>query len=131
MSVEPRETRSVPDLLADVLREATELFRTEGRLIRAELSDKLSQMQLAGGSLVAGAICLLVSLIILAGALVTAMAKYMDPAWAALLVGVIIAVIGVVLLAAGKKSLEAVNLAPERTLGQLQKDGQLAKEQTR
>ncbi|KTQ90080.1 membrane protein [Aureimonas ureilytica] len=131
MSVEPRETRSVPDLLADVLREATELFRTEGRLIRAELSDKLSQMQLAGGSLVAGAICLLVSLIILAGALVTAIAKYMDPAWAALLVGVIIAVIGVVLLAAGKKSLEAVNLAPERTLGQLQKDGQLAKEQTR
>ncbi|WP_062221757.1 MULTISPECIES: phage holin family protein [unclassified Aureimonas] len=131
MSVEPRETRSVPDLLADVLREATELFRTEGRLIRAELSDKLSQMQLAGGSLVAGAICLLVSLIILAGALVTAMAKYMDPAWAALLVGVIIAAIGVVLLAAGKKSLEAVNLAPERTLGQLQKDGQLAKEQTR
>ncbi|KTR04509.1 membrane protein [Aureimonas ureilytica] len=131
MSVEPRETRSVPDLLADVLREATELFRTEGRLIRAELSDKLSQMQLAGGSLVAGAICLLVSLIILAGALVTAMAKYMDPAWAALLVGVILAVIGVVLLAAGKKSLEAVNLAPERTLGQLQKDGQLAKEQTR
>lgn len=131
MSVEPRETRSVPDLLADVLREATELFRTEGRLIRAELSDKLGQMQLAGSSLVAGAICLLVSLIILAGALVTAMAKYMDPAWAALLVGVIIAVIGVVLLAAGKKSLEAVNLAPERTLGQLQKDGQLAKEQTR
>ena len=131
MSVEPRENRSVPDLLADVLREATELFRTEGRLIRAELSDKLSQIQLAGGSLVAGAICLLVSLIILAGALVTAIAKYMDPAWAALLVGIIIAVVGVVLLAAGKKSLEAVNLAPERTLGQLQKDGQLAKEQTR
>ena len=131
MSVEPRETRSVPDLLADVLREATELFRTEGRLIRAELSDKLSQIQLAGGSLVAGAICLLVALIVLAGALVTALAKYMDPAWAALLVGVIVAVIGVVLLAAGKKSLEAVNLAPERTLGQLQKDGQLAKEQTR
>jgi len=131
MSVEPRENRSVPDLLADVLREATELFRTEGRLIRAELSDKLSQIQLAGGSLVAGAICLLVSLIILAGALVTAIAKYMDPAWAALLVGIVIAVVGVVLLAAGKKSLEAVNLAPERTLGQLQKDGQLAKEQTR
>lgn len=131
MSVEPRDSRSVPDLLSDILREATELFRTEGRLIRAELSDKFAQIQLAGGSLVAGAICLLVSLIVLAGALVTALAKFMDPAWAALLVGVIVAVIGVVLLGAGKKSMEAVNLAPKRTLDQLQKDGQLAKEQTR
>ena len=131
MSNEPRETRSVPDLLGDVLHETTELFRTEGRLIRSEISDKLTQVQLAGGSLAAGAICLLVALIILAGALVTALAKVMDPAWAALLVGVAIAVIGALLLAAGKKSLEGVNLAPERTLTQLQKDGQLVKEQAR
>lgn len=131
MSVDPQPGRSVPDLLGDLLRETTELFRTEGKLIRAEISDKITQVQLAGGSLVAGAICLLVSLIVLAGALVVALGKLMDPAWAALLVGVVIAVIGVVLLAAGKKSLEAVNLAPERSLAQLQKDGQLVKEQTR
>ncbi|KQQ80669.1 phage holin family protein [Aureimonas sp. Leaf324] len=131
MSIDPHQSRSVPDLLSDLLRETTELFRTEGRLIRAEISDKLTQIQLAGGSLVAGAICLLVSLIVLSGALVVALGKIMDPAWAALLVGVVIAVIGIVLLAAGKKNLEAVNLAPERSLGQLQKDGQLVKEQTR
>ncbi|WP_416357755.1 phage holin family protein [Aureimonas phyllosphaerae] len=131
MSVDPQQSRSVPDLLSDLLRETTELFRTEGKLIRAEISDKVAQIQLAGGSLVAGAICLLVSLIVLSGALVVALGKVMDPAWAALLVGVVIAVIGVVLLAAGKKNLEAVNLAPERSLGQLQKDGQLVKEQTR
>ena len=131
MSIDPHQSRSVPDLLSDLLRETTELFRTEGRLIRAEISDKLTQIQLAGGSLVAGAICLLVSLIVLSGALVVALGKIMDPAGAALLVGVVIAVIGIVLLAAGKKNLEAVNLAPERSLGQLQKDGQLVKEQTR
>lgn len=131
MSVDPQPGRTVPDLLGDLLREATELFRTEGKLIRAEISDKVTQMQLAGGSLVAGAICLLVSLIVLSGALVVALGKIMDPAWAALLVGVVIAVIGVVLLAAGKKSLEAVNLSPERSLAQLQKDGQLVKEQAR
>ncbi len=131
MSVDPQSGRTVPDLLGDLLREATELFRTEGKLIRAEISDKIAQMQLAGGSLVAGAICLLVSLIVLSGALVVALGKIMDPAWAALLVGVAIAVLGVVLLAAGKKSLEAVNLAPERSLDQLQKDGRMVKEQTR
>ena len=131
MSVDPQSGRTVPDLLGDLLREATELFRTEGKLIRAEISDKIAQMQLAGGSLVAGAICLLVSLIVLSGALVVALGKIMDPAWAALLVGVAIAVLGVVLLAAGKKSLEAVHLAPERSLDQLQKDGRMVKEQTR
>ncbi len=131
MSVDPQSGRTVPDLLGDLLREATELFRTEGKLIRAEISDKVTQMQLAGGSLVAGAICLLVSLIVLSGALVVALGKIMDPAWAALLVGVAIAVLGVVLLAAGKKSLEAVNLAPERSLDQLQKDSRMVKEQVR
>ncbi len=131
MSVDPQQSRSVPDLLSDLLRETTELFRTEGKLIRAEISDKVAQIQLAGGSLVAGAICLLVSLIVLSGALVVALGKVMDPAWAALLVGVAIAILGVVLLAAGKKSLEAVNLAPERSLDQLQKDGRMVKEQTR
>lgn len=131
MSVDPQSSRSVPDLLTDLLRETTELFRTEGRLIRAEISDKITQVQIGGGSLAAGAICLLVSLIVLAGALVVALGKVMDPAWAALLVGVVIAVIGVLLLAKGKKDLETVSLTPDRTLGQLQKDGQLVKEQTR
>ncbi len=131
MSVEPRDSRSVPDLLGDLLRETSELFRTEGRLIRAEISDKVTQVQVGGGSLAAGAICLLVSLIVLAGALVTALAKVMDPAWAALLVGIVIAVVGVLLLGKGKKDLETVSLTPDRTMDQLQKDGRLVKEQTR
>lgn len=128
---EPRDTRSVPDLIGDVLRETTELFRTEGKLIRAEISDKIAQVQVGGGSIAAGAICLLVALVVLAQALVIALAHVVGAGWAALIVGVVIALVGVALLAKGKKDLETVSLMPDRTLQQLQKDGRLVKEQTR
>ena len=135
MSVEPRETKSVPDLLAGLLRETSELVRTEIQLLRSELSDKVSQVQIAGGSLAAGAICLLVALLTLTAALVSAVAKIDEPdigaGWAALIVGVVIAVVGVLLLAKGKKDLDPASLAPSRAAHQLGQDGKLVKEQVR
>lgn len=129
MSVD-REPRSVPDLLSDLLRETTELFRTEGRLIRAEISDKVSQLQVGGGSLAAGAICLLVALIVLSQALVIALAHVVGAGWSALIVGIVLAVLGAMLLAKGKKDLETLSITPDRTLDQLGKDGRLVKEKT-
>ena len=131
----PSETRSLPDLVVHALKETSELVQTETRLIRAELSDKITQIEVGGGSIAAGAICLLVSLITLTAALVTAVSKIGDPdigpGWAALIVGIVIAVIGVALLMKGKKDLEPGNLMPSRTTNQLSKDAKLAKEQTR
>ena len=130
---EPRETRSVPDLLGDLMREASELFRTEGKLIRSEISDKITQLQVGGGSIAAGVICLLVALNVLAAALVVAVANIaeMGPGWSALIVGVVLAAIGAMLLMKGKKDLDPANLTPDHTAQQLRKDGQLVKEQTR
>lgn len=132
-SRDPREAKTIPDLLADLLRETTELFRTEGQLIRSEISDKITQIEIGGGSIVAGAICLLVALIVLAGALVAAVAKIgdMGGGWAALIVGIVIAVVGVLFLMKGKRDLEPSNLAPNRTANQLAKDGRLLKDQVR
>lgn len=135
MSVEPRETRSVPDLLVSLMRETTDLFKTEGQLIRSELSDKLTQLQVGGGSIAAGAICLLVALLTLTAALVSAVAKLGTPdigaGWAALIVGAAIAVVGVLLLAKGKKDLAPANLTPSRSAQQLGEDGKLIKDQVR
>lgn len=147
MAVDPHETRtkserrasgdsaSLPDLVVHALRETSELVQTETRLIRAELSDKVTQIEVGGGSIMAGAICLLVSLLTLTAALVAAIAKLGEPdigaGWAALIVGVAIAVIGVILLMKGKKNLEPGRLMPNRTTDQLSKDARLAKEQTR
>ncbi len=128
-----RDNRSVPELLSDLMREGNELFRTEGRLIRSEISDKIRQVEIGGGSILAGAICLLVALNVLSAALVAGLANVaeMGPGWAALIVGVVIAVVGALLLAKGKKNLEPSNLTPEKTAQQLRQDGRLVKEQTR
>ncbi|HEU00294.1 MAG TPA: phage holin family protein, partial [Aurantimonas coralicida] len=109
----------------------TDLFKTEGELIRSEISDKITQVEIGGGSIAAGAICLLVALFVLAQALIVALGSFMGDAWAALLVGVVIAGIGVALLFKGRNDLSPANLTPDRTARQLRKDGQLVKEQTR
>jgi len=66
------DPRTVPQLLSDLAREISTLFRKEGQLIRAELSEKASQLQIGIGSAAAGAIILLVALNVLAAALVAA-----------------------------------------------------------
>ena len=135
MSVEPRETKSIPDLLSSLVHDTTELVRSEGQLIRSEMSDKLTQLQVGGSSVLAGALCLLVALVTLTGALVAAVAKIgtpdIGPGWAALIVGVVIAVIGVLLLLKGRNDLSPSNLTPSRTARQLGADGKLVKEQIR
>ena len=49
---------------------------------------------------------------------------------AALIVGLIFAVFGVLLLKKGLNALDAENLAPERTVRQVKKDGEMVREQT-
>ena len=136
------DPRSVPQLLSDLARELTTLFRKEGQLIRAELSEKASQLTVGAGEAAAGAICLLVSLNVLAGALVVAIARIgsdaSDPAiqdtgiglgWASLIVGVLLAIIGAILVKRGASNLS--NLTPERSVNQVSQDASLVKEQVR
>jgi hypothetical protein len=125
------EGRSIPQLLSDFTGDLTTLLRKESELVRAEFSEKLGQLARGGGEIAAGAICLLASLLVLLQALVIALSKIMDPAWASLLVGVLVAVVGVVLLRAGAKTAELSNLKPDRTVRQMEKDAQLAKEQVK
>lgn len=131
MASDSTQHKSVTDLVSELVNETTALVRAESRLIRAELSDKVRQVEMAGGSLAAGAILLLVALIVLAQALVVALSNLMDPGWAALIVGVVLALIGVALLAKGRKDLDPASLQPDRTERQLKKDTQLVKEQVR
>jgi hypothetical protein len=136
------DNRSVPQLLSDLARELTTLFRKEGQLIRAELSEKTSQLALGLGEAAAGAICLLVALNVLAGALVVAIARIgadaADPAiqdtgiglgWASLIVGVLLAAIGAFLVKKGAANMS--NLTPERSVNQVAQDASLVKEQVR
>ncbi len=122
-------TRSIPQLLGDLTSDLTTLLRRESELVRAEFSEKVGKLAKAGGEIAGGAMCLLAALIVLLQALVIALSKVMDPAWAALLVGVLVAIVGVLLIRAGAKMVDADNLKPERTVRQVENDVNLAKEQ--
>ncbi|MDP3274994.1 MAG: phage holin family protein [Deltaproteobacteria bacterium] len=125
------ESRSIPQLLGDFTSDLTALVRKEAELVRSEFSEKVHDVAKAGGEMAAGAICLLAALLILLQALVIALAKYMDPALASLLVGVVVALAGLFLLRTGGKTAKPSNLAPDRSLRQMEKDTQLAKEQVK
>jgi xanthine/uracil permease len=125
------DPRSIPQLIGDLASDVSSLVRKEAELVRAEFSEKTTQLAKAGGEMAGGAICLLAALIVLLQALVLALSKVMDPAWAALLVGIVVALVGVSLLRLGAKTAAPKNLAPERTTRQIEKDAQLVKEQVR
>lgn len=125
------DPRSLPELISKLAGDVTSLVRKESELVRAELSEKLNQLARAGGEMAAGAICLLAALLVLLQALVLALGKVMDPAWAALLVGVAVAAVGAVLLRAGVKTAQPDHLKPKRSARQLGKDARLMKEQVK
>jgi hypothetical protein len=129
MSDRTFEPRSLSQLVADLAREVTTLFRKESQLVRAELSEKITQIEVGAGSILAGAICLLVALNVLAGALVIALAELIGAGWAALAVGLVLAAIGGILVKKGTSDVS--DLAPERTLRQVSRDATLVKEQVR
>ena len=125
----PPNAKSIPELLGDLVRDVGELVRSEGRLMRAEVSEAGRQMATGVEMIGAGAVILLVALLVLVQALVIALAEYMGPAWASLLVGGALAVLGAVLVTRGRKDLSATNLVPERTIEQTSRDARLAREQ--
>ena len=61
-----QEHRSVPELFTDLISQVTALFRTETRLARAEINEKIAQAGSGVGMIAAGAVLLIPALVILA-----------------------------------------------------------------
>jgi len=129
--IEPKSSQPLPDLIAGLGRDVSSLVSKEAGLLRSEVDEKFSNLQTAGGSLAAAAICLLVSLLILLQALIVALTNMgLGAGWSSLLVGVVVGVIGVVLLQQGR-SLLGEGLIPKRTQTQVQRDAEMLKEQVK
>ncbi len=121
------DDRSAPALVGDLINQTTELFRKEIQLLRAELSEKSSQATTAAGMILGGAVVGLVALNVLAAALVAALANIMDGGWAALIVGVVLAIVAYIMANKGISDLKMSNLTPDRTAHSVSKDAQMAK----
>lgn len=125
------DSRTVPELLADLVRSVPALVRQESQLLRSEMSDKVTQIEVGIGSIVAGAILLFAALLVLLEAIVIALTEFVGAGWAAVIVGAVVAIIGAVLLKKGSDQMKASSLMPERTTHQLKQDAEFAREQAR
>lgn len=121
------DPRSLPELVSQLTTDLATLVRKESELVRTEMSEKLHVAGKAAGEIVAGGVFVLAALGVLLAAVVAGLSEYMHPAFAALLVGVVVAAVGILLIRAGLKMLKPENLKPDRSTRQLQKDAQLVK----
>jgi len=120
--------RGVPDIVVDLLNEFTTLLRKEVRLARTELSDKIGMVGVGLGLIVGGAVLAMAALVVILEAIVAALIDQgLAPAAAAAIVGIVVLVIAAIFFAVGLSRLKARNLAPKRTVEQLQRDAAVAK----
>lgn len=129
---DPAAHRSTARLLSDAVNQMAELFRKEMQLLRAEMGEKTNHVFAAVGMIVGGIVLVLVALNALMAALVALLvALGLEEGWAALIAGVVVAVIAYALVSIGRRNLSASHLAPGRTAASIQRDAELARESTR
>ena len=124
--------QSVPSILTDLISQFTFLLRKEGELARTEVSEKLTQMAVGLGMLVAGAVLMMPALVVLLFAAVGALDEAgMNSSVAALVVGGAVLLLGLIFVLIGMSRLKARRLVPRKTIHQLQEDVSVAKRQVR
>lgn len=126
------EARGITTLISDFADQAATLVRTEFRLLRTEMSEKIDQVRNGAIEVLAGGVCLLAALLILLQALVVALAELgLGAGWASLLVGVVVAALGAFLVRRGTSNMATANLMPDRTQEQVAEDARTMKEHIR
>lgn len=121
-------TNSLADTIKALFADGTLLVRQEIALAKAEAGEKLEQMQIGIAAIAAGLLLAFTALLVLVQALVVALGNIMPPSVAALLVGVVLAVIAYFSIATGQAHLKPKNLAPRRTIHSVRETADSIKE---
>lgn len=121
--------RGVPDILVDLVKEFSTLVRRELRLARTEVSEKITMVGVGLVFVVVAVGLAVAALVILLQAGVDAMVNRggFAPWQAAAIVGVAALIVASVFFAFGLFRLKAQNVAPRKTVEQLQRDAAVAK----
>ena len=123
------QERSVSELFSDALNQLTRLIRNEIQLAKTEMSAKAAQAAMGIGFVVGGALISLAALVVLLLALAVFL---IELGLADSLAHLIAAVVGLVISGAlvwlGMNRLKPSNLAPDRTVEQLQRDAAAVRE---
>jgi hypothetical protein len=125
-------SRPISAIFVDLVNQFTALVRKEGQLARAEMSEKISEIGIALGLIVGGAVLLIPALVILLQAAVAGLAAAgLAVGWASLAIGGAALLIGLALLAVGINRIKASRLVPSKIIEQLQRDAAVATQQVR
>jgi hypothetical protein len=121
--------KSTGGLLSDALAHISALLRNEVDLARAEVDENLKSAAVALGLLVGAIVIALTALNVLVAALVAALTEAgIEAGWAALIVGVVLAVIAFGMAYKGINDLKLSSLAPTRTARNVKRDARAVKE---
>lgn len=135
---EPREPKpghaggpiSVTGLLRQFVDDVARLFRKEMALATSEMTRSISDTRKGIGGLLSGGAVLFAGLLYLLASVTIALSDIVDAWLAALIVGGVVTVIGLIMVQSGKSKLQAQSFTPERTTRSLRKDKDVIGRQT-
>ncbi len=132
-TVEPgvrTDDTSVGGLLRQLTHEVPSLITKELALAKAEVSESIRATKAGAGSVATGGAVLLGGFIVLLMSAVYGLSNVVEPWLAALIVGAVVVVIGLIMVSAGKKKFQASSFKPERTIHSVNKDKEAVKGHT-
>jgi hypothetical protein len=120
--------RGLTQTFAEIFREFAALLQTEMQLMRRELTEKIAGAAIGLGMILASCVFLAASLILLLQAAIAVLIAYeFTPAFATLIVAGSSLLLGGILMWLGVSKLQVRNLAPTKTIKQLENDVSLIK----
>ena len=119
---------NMTDTIKALFTDATLLVRQEISLARAEAEEKMDQVQTGLIAVITGLLLAFVALLVLVQALVVALGNVMPPSLAALLVGIVLAVVAFFAIKSGQEHLSPKNLTPRRTMSSVRESADALKE---
>jgi hypothetical protein len=125
--VERYEGESVPGLVKKLAMDVSTLFSQEVALAKAEMTSAVSEVRSGLMSVAAGGGVLYAGILFLLGGVMMLLTEWVSLTAAAFIVGGVVTIIGAILLATGKKRMEADSLAPDRTIDAVKKDAEFAR----
>ena len=126
-SLDASDYETTPSLLRRLVTDVTTLFAQELRLLKAETGESIADLKAATIGIAMGGAVTFMGVFFLLLAAVYGLSNVVDPWLAALIVGGVITLIGVIMLATGRGKLTPSAVAPHRTAAALRKDTQMIK----
>lgn len=120
--------RSIGDVLSDLFRDGSQLLRQEVELAKTEMRENVSKLLRDSIGIAVGAVLALLGSLALLAAAVLALALVL-PAWAAaLIVGGVLFLIGIVTILMAVRALRKASVAPTKTMATVREDVRVVRE---